>query len=70
MRSESVVTENGDIVGYWKRDAVDPDCFMEPVGMAIRRASQHLAQLGKVYSSRGRRTGSLIGEIGPLEIRG
>ena len=38
-----LVTENGDLIGYWEIDEVEPDSFMDPVGFAIRRASEHLA---------------------------
>ena len=43
--AETIVTENGDIVGYWMVDAVDPEGFMDPVGVVIRHASRYLAQV-------------------------
>ena len=45
--AEAGVTENGDIVGYWMVDAVDSGSFMDPVGVVIRNASQHLGQIGR-----------------------
>ena len=39
----ALITKNGDFVGYWKPDADDPDGFWEPIGVAIKRASKHLA---------------------------
>lgn len=38
-----LVSENGDLVGYWEVDVQEPDGFRDPVGVAIRRASEHLA---------------------------
>ena len=38
------ITENGDIIGYWQLDEYDPsDGYRDPIGVAIRRASVHLA---------------------------
>ena len=39
------MTENGDFVGYWEMDEAEPDGFRHPVGVAIRRASAHLAKV-------------------------
>ena len=39
-----VTTETGDFVGYWRRDQDDPDGIMDPVGVALRRASRHIAE--------------------------
>ena len=37
-------TENGDIIGYWQLDEYDPsDGYRDPIGVAIKRASVHLA---------------------------
>ena len=40
----SLITENGDIVAYWQVDEDDPDGFRDAIGVAIRRASVHLAE--------------------------
>ncbi len=37
-----LVTENGDFVGYWEVDEHEPDGFRNAIGVAIRRASEHL----------------------------
>ena len=39
----ALITENGDFVGYWQVDELAPEGFRDPVGVAIRRASTHLA---------------------------
>ena len=40
------ITENGDILGYWQLDKYDPsDGYQYPIGVAIRRASVHLAKV-------------------------
>ena len=38
-----LTTENGDLLGYWEVDEQEPDGFRDPVGVAIRHASKHLA---------------------------
>ena len=40
-----LITENGDMVVYWQVDEEDPDGFRDPIGVAIRRASVHLAKV-------------------------
>ena len=40
-----LTTENGDIVGYWKVDEDDPDGFRDPIGIAIKHASKHFADI-------------------------
>ena len=40
-----LVTENGDIVGYWVPDELDPSEFMDPIGVALRNASVHLGKM-------------------------
>ena len=42
---EMLVTENGDIVGYWMPDELDPSDFMDAVGVALRNASVHLGKM-------------------------
>ena len=42
---EVQVTENGDIVGYWVPDDLDPSEFMDPIGVALRNASVHLGKM-------------------------
>ena len=46
----ALITENGDIVGYWEADRIEPDSFMDPVGVAIRQASKHLDGVPQVPS--------------------
>ncbi len=38
-----LITENGDLVAYWQVDDEDPDGYRDPIGVAVRRASVHLA---------------------------
>ena len=40
-----LITENGDFIGYWQVYDDDPSEFMDPVGVAIRNASKHLARV-------------------------
>lgn len=46
-----LITENGDMVGYWRVDEYDPDGFRDPIGVAIRRASVHLAKVSEKMSA-------------------
>ena len=39
----SLITKDGDFVGYWKLDEFDPDELPDPIGVEIRHASKHLA---------------------------
>lgn len=41
----ALVTENGYFVGYWEVNRRDPDGSLQAIGVAIRRASVHLAQV-------------------------
>ena len=43
--SSDLITENGDLVVYWQVDEEDPDGYRDPIGVAIRRASVHLAKV-------------------------
>ena len=43
--SPDLVTECDDFVGYWRVDEDEPDSFMDPVGVLIRNASKHFAQV-------------------------
>ena len=45
-----LVTEHGDFIGYWQVDEDEPDSFMDPVGVLIRNASKHLAQVNTNYA--------------------
>ena len=45
-------TEHGDFIGYWQVDEDEPDGFMDPVGVLIRNASKHLAQVTANYSTK------------------
>ena len=38
-----LVTRNCDLIGYWQVDECDADGFRDPIGVAIKRASVHLA---------------------------
>jgi hypothetical protein len=38
-----LVTVCGDFVGFWQVDELEPDGFRDPIGVAIRQASVHLA---------------------------
>ncbi len=40
-----LITENGDLVAYWQVDEEDPEGFRDPIGVALRRASVHLAKV-------------------------
>ena len=37
----SLISRNGDIVGYWRVDEDDPDGFRDPIGVAVKHASKH-----------------------------
>ena len=39
-----VIAENGDIVTYWHH--LPGFSVMDPIGVTIRRASEHLAEVG------------------------
>jgi uncharacterized protein YuzE len=39
----ALVTENGDFVGYWEVCELGPDGLRDPIGVALRDASKHLA---------------------------
>ena len=47
----SLITENGDIVGYWQMDEDNPDGIPNPIGVAIKRASIHLAKASEKMSA-------------------
>ncbi len=40
-----LVTENGDIVGYWVPDELEPSNSMDAIGVALRNASVHLGKM-------------------------
>ena len=40
----ALITENRDFIGYWQVDEAAPDGFRYPIGVAIKRASVHLAE--------------------------
>ena len=40
-----LITENDDFIGYWKVDEDYPDGFLDPIGVAVKRASVHLADV-------------------------
>lgn len=40
-----LVTENGDIVGYWVPDELEPSDSMDAIGVALRNASVHLGKM-------------------------
>lgn len=41
----ALVTENGDFIGYWQADENDPDGFYDPIAVAVKHASVHLADV-------------------------
>lgn len=42
----SLITENGDLMVYWKADdEVDPAGFMNPIGVAVRNAKENMARV-------------------------
>ena len=41
----SLITKDGDFVGYWKPDEFDPDELPDPIGVEIKHASKHLASV-------------------------
>ena len=43
-----LITESGDIIGYWQVYEADPDGFRDPIGVAVKRASVHLAKVKAV----------------------
>ena len=46
-----LITENGDLIGYWRVDEYDPSGFRDPIGVVIRRASVHLAKVSEKISA-------------------
>ena len=38
----TMITENGDFVGYWEVGPEEPGRFLDPIGVALRQASKHL----------------------------
>ena len=46
-----LITRNGDLVGYWQVDKCDADGFRDPIGVAIKRASVHLASVSAKMSA-------------------
>lgn len=46
-----LITKNGDIIGYWQMDADNPHGMPNPIGVAIKRASVHLAKVSEKMSA-------------------
>ena len=46
-----LITKNGDIFGYWQMDDDNPDGIPNPIGVAIKRASVHLASVSEEMSA-------------------
>ena len=46
-----LITKNGDLVGYWQMDDDNPDGTPNPIGVAIKRASVHLANVSEKMSA-------------------
>ncbi len=46
-----LITKNGDLVGYWQVDEDNPDGILNPIGVAIKRASVHLAKASEKLSA-------------------
>ena len=47
----ALITKNGDIIGYWQMDDDSPEGMPNPVGVAIKRASVHLAKISEKLSA-------------------
>ena len=45
----ALISENGDFVGYWEIDEDDPEGARDSIGVAIRRASIHMAQVSASF---------------------
>ena len=41
----ALITENDDFIGYWEVFEGDSDEFRDPVGVAVKNASVHLAEV-------------------------
>ena len=39
------ITETGDFVGYWQLDEDNPNGACDPIGVALKHASKHLAEV-------------------------
>ena len=46
-----LITENGDLTGYWHVDKHEPGSYRDPIGVAISRASIHLAKASEEMSA-------------------
>lgn len=46
-----LITENGDLIGYWHADRHEPGGYRDPIGVAIKRASVHLAKVSEKMSA-------------------
>ena len=42
-----LITRNGDLIAYWHSDKHEPGGYRDPIGVAIRRASVHLAKVSE-----------------------
>lgn len=40
-----LVTENGDLIAYWQTSDIAPDEYYDAIGVAIRNASVHFANM-------------------------
>ena len=41
----TLITETGDFIGYWKLDEDDSNGARDPIGVALKHASKHLAEV-------------------------
>ena len=46
-----LITQIGDLIGYWHADKHEPGGYRDPIGVAIRRASVHLAKVSEKISA-------------------
>ena len=46
-----LIAQNGDLIGYWHADKHEPGGYRDPIGVAIRRASVHLAKASEKVSA-------------------
>ena len=49
-----MITVDGDFVGYWQPYEADPRDVPDPIGVAVRRASIHMAEVSKKMSAKKR----------------
>lgn len=43
----ALITRNADFITYWMKDRYEGDDTLDPIGVAVKHASKHLAPLSK-----------------------